>query len=391
MKISILSAGKDRPYALGIAEALVQKRVEFDFVGNSEFEKEEIFSSPFVNYYNLRGEQGTDASAFRKIARVLLYYWKLIRYAAKSDVDIFHILWLNKFIVFDSTLLNAFYKLTGKKLVYTAHNINIKERDGGDNIINRLSLKFLYYIVDHIFVHTQLMKDDLIKQFHVQEDKVTVIPFGLNSTVPETSIDRSNAREHLGLKNDDIVLLFFGNIAPYKGLDILVESLNKIKENNKRIKLIIAGRIKGENAHWEKITQIIAESGLEENIIRRIEFIPENEVEIYFKASDALVLPYRFIYQSGPLFLAYNFGLPVIANNTGSFKEDIVEGDTGFVSKGTDSDNLAEAIEIFIKSPLIENVEYNRQNIKKFAKTKYSWDAVVDITLGIYRKVFRRK
>jgi D-inositol-3-phosphate glycosyltransferase len=338
MKVAVLSAGMDKPYALGIAGALLEKGVEVDFIGNNELQKEPIFSHSNSKYFNLRGDQSSDASFISKVTRVLVYYYKLIKYAASTETELFHILWLNKFIFFDSTLLNIFYKVNHKKLVYTAHNVNMKARDGGDNILNRISLKFLYWIMDHIFVHTKAMKEELIKEFGVRDEKVTVIPFGINSTVPETELNSSKARDLLNLSEDEIALLFFGNIAPYKGLEILIDALNKVVAEGHNVKLVIAGGIKGANEYWEGINNTILKYGLDKKIIKRIEFIPDDEVEIFFKAGDVLILPYKFIYQSGPLFLAYNFGLPVIANNVGSFKDDIVDGETGFVSSGDDGE-----------------------------------------------------
>ncbi len=76
----------------------------------------------------------------------------------------------------------------------------------------------------------------------------------------------------------------------------------------------------------------------------RADFIPDDETEVYFKAADVLVLPYRHIYQSGVLFLGYSFGLPVLAADVGALKEDIVEGKTGFVFRPEDPADLAETI-----------------------------------------------
>ena len=71
-----------------------------------------------------------------------------------AQPKIFHILWNNKFEFFDRTLLMLYYKLLGKKIVFTAHNVNIRKRDGNDSWLNRFSLKIQYQLVDHIFVHT---------------------------------------------------------------------------------------------------------------------------------------------------------------------------------------------------------------------------------------------
>ena len=94
-------------------------------------------------------------------------------------------------------------------------------------------MTFLYHVGDHIFVHTKLMKDELIRQLDVQEERVTVIPFRLNNTVRETTIDTPKARQLLNIGIEDIRLRLFGNVVPHKGLDILIEALENVLENKK--------------------------------------------------------------------------------------------------------------------------------------------------------------
>ena len=100
-----------------------------------------------------------------KMRRVLRYYLRLIRYAATAKPKLFHILWNNKFQFFDRTLLMLYYKLLGKKIVFTAHNVNAGKRDSNDSWLNRLSLKVQYNLSDHIFVHTNGMKNELVSGF----------------------------------------------------------------------------------------------------------------------------------------------------------------------------------------------------------------------------------
>src|SRR5207249_5277878 len=137
---------------------------------------------------NLRGNQNPDAKPIRKLARVLAYYCRLVRYSAKAKPKIFHILWNNKFQLFDCTLLMLYYKLLRKRVVFTAHNVNAGKRDSKDSWLNRTSLKIQYHLSDHIFVHTNRMKDEIVADFRVPSDKVTVIPFGINNTVPNTPL-----------------------------------------------------------------------------------------------------------------------------------------------------------------------------------------------------------
>jgi D-inositol-3-phosphate glycosyltransferase len=96
------------------------------------------------------------------------------------------------------------------------------------------------------------------------------------------------------------------------------------------------------------------------------------------------VLPYRYIYQSGVLFLGYSFGLPVLAADVGSLKEEIVEGKTGFVFRAEDSEDLAATIERYFASDLFVNLSARRQEIINYATERHSWDVVGQITMKVY-------
>ena len=105
------------------------------------------------------------------------------------------------------------------------------------------------------------------------------------------------------------------------------------------------------------MNRLIDDLGIGEQVIRNIQYIADEDVEQYFVAADVLVLPYKFIYQSGVLFLAYSFGLPVIAFDVGTLREDIVPGKTGFLCCPEDSDALAAAINTYFDSDLFRNLE----------------------------------
>src|SRR5262249_19308088 len=119
-------------------------------------------------------------------------------------------------------------------------------------------------------------------------------------------------------------------------------------------------------------------------IVLRAEFIPDAETEIYFKAADVLVLPYKHIYQSGILFLAYSFGLPVLAADVGSLKDDIVEGQTGFVFRPEDPADLTKTIERYFASDLYADLDNRRQQIRDYATERHSWDVVGRMTMDVY-------
>jgi D-inositol-3-phosphate glycosyltransferase len=385
LHIALLTGGSDRPYVLGFVPALTAKGLSFDLIGADDLHVPELLNNPLVNFLNLRGDQGENASFRKKVVRILAYYCRLVRYAAAARPQIFHILWNNRFEFIDRVLLMAYYRLLGRRIVLTAHNVNIRKRDNCDSWFNRFSLRIQYQLADHIFVHTERMKSELLADFGVPESKTTVIPFGINNTVPNSSMTAVDAKRLLGIRSTDRVMLCFGQIAPYKGLEYLIAALGEVANGNRSYRLIIAGKVKkGQNEYWTEIRRKIAGSGVQNQIIERIEHIPDEKVELYFKAADVLIVPYVHIFQSGVPFLAYSFGLPVIATDVGSLREDIVEGRTGFVCQPQDSSDLARTIGKYFESELFKDLETRRLEIKEYANERYSWDKVAAITTAVY-------
>lgn len=385
--VAILTAGRDRPYALGLATALLQSGVSFDFIVGDELLVPELLKNQWVRLLNLRGDQRSDVSFTTKVTRVAKYYWRLIRYAAKARPSVFHVLWNNKFELVDRVALMFYYRVLGKRIALTAHNVNIGQRDGSDSIVNRLSLRIQYRLSDHIFVHTRRMRDALMANFNVPESKISVIPFGINNTVPVTALSKNEARLRLGLRPHERVALFFGNIAPYKGLEHLITAFLSLANKAQCDRLIIAGRPKGDEEYWSRLEKIITASGLEDYFLRRIEYIPDDETEVFFKASDVLILPYTRIFQSGVLFLGYSFGLPVVATDVGSLRDDIIDGETGFLCDPADPRSLEDAIRLYFASNLFRELDRRKEDIRRFANERYSWEEVGRATREVYRRL----
>jgi glycosyltransferase involved in cell wall biosynthesis len=390
IRVALLTGGGDRPYAFGLATALMSKGVVLDVVGSDDLDSPEFHGKPGVNFLNLRGSQRTDVSFTRKLSRVSAYYAKLIRYAATARPKIFHVLWNNKFETLDRTLLMLYYRFLGKKIVLTVHNVNARRRDSRDTRFNRLTLRIQYQLADHVFVHTEKMRLELIEEFGVQPAVVTVIPFGINNAVPNTRLTRSDAKRKLGIREGEKTILFFGNIAPYKGLEYLVAAFRRIPAQRNNYRLVIAGRPKDCEKYWTAIMGDIQGEIQSGRILLRPDFIPDDETEVYFKATDVAVLPYRHIYQSGVLFLAHSFGLPVIAADVGSLKDEIVEGKTGFVFIAEDEVDLTKTIERYFASDLYVNLDNRSQEIRDYASERHSWDVVGEVTRDVYVRLWER-
>jgi D-inositol-3-phosphate glycosyltransferase len=392
IEIGLLTGCQDRPYAFGLAMALISQAVDLDIIGGDEIDSPELHTTPNLRFLNLRGNQKSHVNFAEKLSNLLAYYAKLIQYAARSKPKVLHILWNNKFEFFDRTILMLYYKLVGKKIALTAHNVNQARRDAKDSWLNRITLRIQYQLCDHIFVHTQKMKDELCSDFGVGEKVVTVIRHPVNDAFPDTELTPNEAKRHLGLRDDEKAVLFFGRIRPYKGIEYLLEAFRLLSSDEQaNYRLIVAGEPKkGSEEYLDEIQQSVKRDFKQRQVILRIQFIPDEEMETYLKGADVLVLPYKEIFQSGVLFLAYSFGLPVVATDVGSFREEIVEGSTGFLCQPGDPADLAKALETYFTSDLYKSLKVRRGEIKDYANANHSWQAVAELTRNAYARMLGR-
>jgi len=385
MEVALLTGCQDRPYAFGLSIALASKGINLDVIGSDEVDSPEMHATRGLRFLNLRGSHRQSTSPVKKTWGVLAYYARLFRYAATTKARIFHVLWNYKFEYFDRTLLMLYYKALGKKIVLTSHNVNQARRDSKDSLLNRITLKIQYRLADHIFVHTEKMKDELLLDFGVQEPSVTVIPFGINNSLPETDLAPAQARRRLGIADGEKAILFLGRMRPYKGLEYLLTAFKELASSDPTCRLVVASEPKkGSEEYLEMIRRTIDHDFAPGQIIVNFSFIPDEEMEIYLKAADVLVLPYKEIFQSGVLFLAYSFGLPVVATDVGSFREEILEGRTGFLCKPADPADLARTLEKYFQCDLYKELPQRRVEIRDYGYASHSWDSVGDTTRDIY-------
>jgi glycosyltransferase involved in cell wall biosynthesis len=385
LKVALLTGGIDRPYAYGLTMALLSRNVHIDVIGSDVVDSAEMHATLNLTFFNLWPARPAKATALAKAARTLSHYAALIRYAATARPRVFHILWNSKIQFIDRTLLMLYYKILGKKVALTAHNVNQARRDGQDWWLNRLTLRIQYHLADHLFVHTAKMKTELVEEFGVAHQSVTVIRHPINDAFPDTRLTSLEAKKQLGLIAKEKAILCLGRIKPYKGVEHLLAAFKEIALRDRRYRLIVAGEVqKGNESYMDTLRQMVSREIDDGQVFLKGQFIPDEEMEVYLKAADVLVLPYNEIFQSGVLFLSYSFGLPVIATDVGSFGDEIVEGKTGYLCKPADPADLAKTIEEYFASDLYRNLSVSRQKIKDHADLHHSWGAVADLTRDIY-------
>ena len=206
-----------------------------------------------------------------------------------------------------------------------------------------------------------------------------MVKHGLYKITESADISGEVARGKMGFKKDQFILLFFGIITKYKGLDLLLDAFSRLESGLPGIRLLIAGRVSQEYLN-EFNTLINSYSSPKITAITR--HVNEEEIELLFKASDVVVLPYTEASQSGVLFMSYAFGKPVIAPALGGFPSDIEPSKTGLLFKPFSSESLAETIREYH-----ENWNSDSSYIREFAQRNYSWDSSAECIVNIYEQV----
>ncbi|MCK4256674.1 glycosyltransferase family 4 protein, partial [candidate division WOR-3 bacterium] len=232
----------------------------------------------------------------------------------------------------------------GKKLdipkIMTVHNVIPHD----ESLYNyRGIMKRLYQEkgFNAFIVHSEMCKKILHSYFPSIAHRTFIIPFGCNKA---KIIPGNEARTKLSLPLDVYpLILFFGYIRKYKGLMYLIKSLSYVQTEFPDVKLVIAGREMYDN--FARYKKQINEEGLTNKVIIRNDYIPEEDVDLYFQASDLLVLPYTsFTSQSAVLMRAYSNQTPVVVTDTGAMGEIVRKDATGTVVSPNSVEDLVKGI-----------------------------------------------
>jgi len=245
------------------------------------------------------------------------------------------------------------------KIVCIADNIIPHEQRIGDKMLIRYFLKS----VDACLTMSKSVLADLKMLSPKMPAVYTPHPLYDNYGVHQS---KKEARRLLKIAEEDKVVLFFGFIRQYKGLDLLLEALANSRVRELGVKLLLAGEFYGDPAPY---LNLIKKYKLEEFIFMHTDFIPNQEVGRYFSAADCVVLPYRSATQSGITQVAYHFDLPMIVSNVGGLPELVQDGYVGYVVE-PDAGQIADGIFSFYHHDKEEQFRTNIIDEKK----KYSWD-----------------
>lgn len=268
-------------------------------------------------------------------------------------------------------------KRKGLKIVLTVHEIFPHKPFLGGKI-DRKIIKRLYEKADLLLVHTDSLKDELINLYSISPQKVQVVPHGYFK-LPQSPVDTATLKKKYHLPSDKKTLLFFGNIRENKGLGILLDVMQGLKDN---YFLLIAGQIAGASeTPTEYYKEKIKNNDISDSIYWIESYIPDEEASEVFKIADAVILPYKksFHAQSGVLNLAIGYEKPCVVSDVGGIGEIVRDHDLGIVVEPESPAELKAGI-----ISLFNNKDKQTYGFKKYKEEK-SWDKVVDRLIEEYR------
>ncbi len=259
------------------------------------------------------------------------------------------------------TVLRIAKKNKHSKVVCIADNVIPHEKRFGDK-------PFTKYFIKPVDAFITMSKKVLIDlQTFTTAKPAKYVAHPLYDNFGE-KISKQQARKNLAIENDQKIILFFGFIRKYKGLDILLDAMAILKPAMPDLKLLIAGEYYDDPKIYE---QQIQRLNLQQNLILRTGFIPDSEIKNYLCAADVVVQPYRNATQSGVTPLAYHFEIPMIVTDVGALADMVPDGKAGLVAEPTAA-SIAEKIVQYFKTGESHFLPYLIEE-----KKKYSWDIMV--------------
>ncbi|MCX6148731.1 MAG: glycosyltransferase [Candidatus Kapabacteria bacterium] len=218
----------------------------------------------------------------------------------------------------------------------------------------------------------------------VQNDLLSLKPNAKSILIPHplydhfgAKIDKEEACKKLNIPQDNKILLFFGFIRDYKGLDLLIEAMSRLGDT---YHLVIAGEVYGDYSKYEKQIDGL---GIRDKVSNFVRYISDEEVPLFFSCADVCILPYKTATQSGIVGISYHFDLPIISTDVGGLREMIGDFNTGLMVESPNSELIANAINEYFSSGKIEEYKQNILKYKSLANWKNLAREIIDFSLSL--------
>ena len=352
-------------YAHGLCTELC-KEVDLEVVCDS---RKEVDFKPTYSIYPILYNGGKS-----KYAALFAYLISNIKLAVKIITGRYAVLHIQTFKKpsYEIALYKILHRFVGK-MVHTVHNVLPHEEKDKNNQL----YKNFYDACDLLIVHNEYSKQLLIDEFDISPNKIEITAHGVYSTHVIPKEERKTS--------DKYTVLLFGKVRKYKGIDVLIKSVQYLSdEAKKRIRIIIAGE-QFKDLDDTDYDELIHQCGAESIVEFRNRRISDTEKAQLFIEADVCVCPYRVIFGSGVLLESYTYKCPVIVSDVPVFCEETDNGKTGLIFKNEDSKDLAEKLNAFICMGKTQREKFV-QNINDLVEKKYNWTISARRTVDAYNK-----
>lgn len=264
-------------------------------------------------------------------------WWRTARYIKKMNPDLVAIDWWQPFFGPSNRAISAMlHKHFPNKILFITENVISHEARGIDKVLTKMGLKH----ADKFLALSNIVEKDLPQYSRGQKIYRSELPiFGWFKADEATNI--AAEKEKLGFGAEHTVLLFFGYVRRYKGLDILLEAFADLVAQRPDLRLLVAGEFYDKPEFYD---DIIEKLNIRDKVKVINQYIPNEELAKYFQLSEVVVLPYRSGTQSGILNIAYGYQKPVVITDVGGFAEFVDDGKTGVMVPVADKYNITAGV-----------------------------------------------
>lgn len=386
VQVEMFGRGGMAHYTFCLTSALKAKGAAVKLLTANQYELEKEADFKVIGIFKLRGHSNSLPRIIGQLTKAfaMVNGNRLLRKCIKTErPDILH---FQGSLPLADWLFSRFSwryaKRRGVRVIYTAHNILPHEQKFA---VHRFIYRFIYKKADALIVHSA-SNIRMLTQIAPKHRPVYVVPHGdYNFLNQKNVISRDEARGKLGLSLSDKVVLFFGTIRPYKGLDVLIRACALIRDRTPDFKLLIAGNPLEDFTKYEKL---IEKAKISDRVIKVLEYVPNEQISLYLNAANTLVLPYKEIYQSGIIHLAFAFGLPTICSKTGGLPDLVKDGKNGLLFEPGNAEALAE---LLIRVLSDQTLAHNLGAASKDSVAKFSWPSIAGKTLEVYGVLDKRE
>ena len=302
------------------------------------------FLFPGTTQFDRSKEQVFKVPSERVINSINPFNWiKAAGLLKKENADLVVFDWWHPFFGFCHGVISFLIRKKYKsKILFITENVVSHEANAIDKFLTKLGLKFASkFLTLSGIVEKEVQQYSKGKKVYRSELPV----YDCYKQAEQASFKK--LKEELGFAEDSLVLLFFGYVRKYKGLDILIEAFPKILSAIPKAKLLIVGEFYDNPSEY---LELIKRLKLAEQVKVINQFVPNEDVAKYYQAADVVILPYRSATQSGILNVAYGSYKPVIVTDVGGLAEFVDEGKTGFVVKPNSPEAIAEGVNKFLNA-----------------------------------------